>query len=156
MILSPREIKLVLRTLLRPSDSIRPMDVRFCSVVRAHSPQSATRLEQNTARLDNEDTCGRLNRLTAHYFGYWSLAMGLVMRLCRYLCLYALRPTLYTKSDSDHASNLSPYRLIVHHLYALISLPASQAVFWRRCHRQMQERYEVARVKTDGQFGRTS
>ena len=29
-------------------------------------------------------------------------------------------------------------------------------MFWRRCHRQMQERYEVARVKTDGQFGRTS
>ena len=27
------------------------------------------------------------------------------------------------------------------------------AVFWRRCRRQMQERYEVARVKTDSQFG---
>ena len=50
------------------------------------------------------------------------------MRLCRYLCLYALRHTLYTKSDSDHASNLSPYRLIVHHLYALISLPAKGSV----------------------------
>ena len=42
--------------------------------------------------------------------------------------LYALRFTLYTKSDSDHASNLSPYRLIVHHLYALISLPAKGSV----------------------------
>ena len=76
MILSPREIKLVLRTLLRPSDSIRPMDVRFCSVVLAQLYQSATRLEQNTARLDNEYTCGRLNRLTAHYFGYELLAIG--------------------------------------------------------------------------------
>ena len=38
--------------------------------------QSATRLEQNTARLDNEYTCGRLNRLTAHYFGYELLAIG--------------------------------------------------------------------------------
>ena len=35
MILSPREIKLVLRTLLRPSDSIRPTDFRFCFVVQA-------------------------------------------------------------------------------------------------------------------------
>ena len=42
--------------------------------------------------------------------------------------LYALRFTLYTKSDSDHASNLSPYRLIVNHLYALISLPAKGSV----------------------------
>ena len=41
-----REIKLVLRTLLRP------MDVRFCFVVRAQLYQGATRLEQNTARLD--------------------------------------------------------------------------------------------------------
>ena len=39
-----------------------------------------------------------------------------------------LRSTLYTKSDSDHASKLSPYRLIVHHLYALISLPAKGSV----------------------------
>ena len=99
--------------------------------------QSATRLEQNTARLDNEYTCGRLNRLTAHYFGYellaigyWLLAIDLSMELCRYLCLYALRHTLYTKSDSDsdHASNLSPYRLIDHQLYALISLPAKDSV----------------------------
>ena len=76
-----------------------------------------------------------LNRLTAHYFGYellvigyWLLAIDWGMGLCRYLCLYALRHTLYTKSDSDHASNLSPYRLIVHHLYALISLPAKGSV----------------------------
>ena len=54
-----------------------------------------TNLEQNTAKLDNEYTCGRLNRLTAHYFGYWLLAIGLVMRLCRYLYLYTLRHTLY-------------------------------------------------------------
>ena len=93
--------------------------IGFAPLCEHNSPQSATRLEQNTAKLDHEYTCGRLNRLTAHYFGYellaigyWLLAIGLVMRLCRYLCLYALRPTLYTKSDSDHASNLSPYRLI--------------------------------------------
>ena len=121
MILSPREIKLVLQTLLRPSDSIRPMDVRFCSVVQAQLYQGATRLEQNTAKLDNEYTCGRLNRLTAHYFGYELLAIGywLLAWLCgsAAICastLYAIRSTLYTKSDSDHASNLSPYRLIVH------------------------------------------
>ena len=41
---------------------------------------------------------------------YWPLVIGLVMRLCRYLCLYTLRPMLYTKSDSDHASK--PYHLI--------------------------------------------
>ena len=121
MILSPREIKLVLQTLLRPSDSIRPMDVRFCSVVRAQLYQGATRLEQNTARLDNEYTCGRLNRLTAHYFGYELLAIGHWLWVIGYWLGYAalpisvpLRSTLYTKSDSDHASKLSPYRLIVH------------------------------------------
>ena len=59
---------------------------------------------------------------------YWPLVIGLVMRLCRYLCLYTLRPMLYTKSDSDYASNLSPYRLIDHQLYALISLPAKGSV----------------------------
>ena len=119
MILSPKEIKLVLRTLLRPSDSIRPMDVRFCFVVQAQLSNPLRVLSKTQPRLDDEYTCGRLNRLTAHYFGYelWAigyclLAIGLVMRLCRYLCLYALRPTLYTKSDSDHASKLSPYSRI--------------------------------------------
>ena len=43
--------------------------------------------------------------------------MNLVMRRRRYPCLYTLlptlyvlplRPTLYTISDGDHASNLSP------------------------------------------------
>ena len=48
MILSPREIKLVLRTLLRPSDSIRPMDVRFCSVVLKHNSTKALRVLSKT------------------------------------------------------------------------------------------------------------
>ena len=39
----------VLRTLRCPSESIRPMDVRFCFVVLSTTTQSATRLEQNTA-----------------------------------------------------------------------------------------------------------
>ena len=93
--------------------------IGFASLCCSTTLQSATRLEQNTARLDNEYTCGRLNRLTAHYFGYELLAIGywLLAWLCGLadICaftLYALRPTLYTKSDSDHASNLSPYSRI--------------------------------------------
>ena len=39
----------VLRTLQCPSESIRPMDIRFCCVVPCITLQSATRLEQNTA-----------------------------------------------------------------------------------------------------------
>ena len=43
-----------------PSESIRPMDVRFCCVVPGTTPQSATRLEQNTAM-----------RLKLLVMGYW-------------------------------------------------------------------------------------
>ena len=53
------------------------------------------------------------------------------------------------------ASNLSPYRLI-----ASSPLTSNLITCQRQCFdadaKQMQERYEVARVKTDGQFGRTS
>ena len=77
--------------------------IGFAPLCEHNSPQSATRLEQNTARLDNEYTCGRLNRLTAHYFGYELLAIGYWLLVigyrlgygaCQYLCLYALRFTL--------------------------------------------------------------
>ena len=71
--------------------------IGFAPLCEHNSPQSATRLEQNTARLDNEYTCGRLNRLTAHYFGYELLAIGywLLAWLCGFadICastLYAL------------------------------------------------------------------
>ena len=72
-----RSILLLTTTiLLCPSESISPVGIGFCFVVLAQLYQGATRLEQNTARLDNEYTCGRLNRLTAHYFGYELLAIG--------------------------------------------------------------------------------
>ena len=92
--------------------------------------------------------------------GYWLWVMSdwwLAIwygRHCRYPCLYTLHPTpyvlplhptLYTISANAPASNLSPYRLIV-----------CQRQCFDADAKQMQERYEVARVKTDGQFGRTS
>ena len=71
------------------------------------------------------------NAALNRYFN--SQFMNLVMRHCRYPCLYTLHFTLYTKSDSNYAvtlytlrftllaptplslaSNLSPYRLIAH------------------------------------------
>ena len=71
--------------------------------------------------------------LAAEVMGYWLWAIGyrLGYAACRYPCLSPLT-----------------FRLIAH------SLP--KAVFWRRCRRQMQKRYDVARVKTDGLFGRIS
>ncbi|MEE0922275.1 MAG: hypothetical protein U0L47_07265 [Paludibacteraceae bacterium] len=45
--------------------------------------------------------------------GYWVLAIGdWLLNMggkAAYPCLYTLHPTLYTKSDSDHAS--TPYTL---------------------------------------------
>ena len=46
---SPPKAYNVLRTFHSPSESISPMDVRFCFVVLGTTPQSATRLEQNIA-----------------------------------------------------------------------------------------------------------
>ena len=79
------------------------------------------RLEQNTAKLDNEYTCGRLNRLTAHYFGYELLAIGywLLAWLCGFadICastLYALRFTLKATATTPLSfrliANSSPLR----------------------------------------------
>ena len=70
--------------------------------------------------------------------GYWWLAIE-YGRHCRYPCPYTLRFTstpytlrftLLAPAPLSLASNLSPYRLIAH------CLP--EAVFWRRCHWQMQ------------------
>ena len=49
---------------------------RFCFVVLAQLPNPLRVLSKTQPRLDDEYTCGRLNRLTDHYFGYWLLAMG--------------------------------------------------------------------------------
>ena len=54
-----------LRTIYRPSESISPMDIRFCFVVQSTTPQSATRLEQNTAM-----------RLKLWAIGYGILVIG--------------------------------------------------------------------------------
>ena len=143
---SPPTFYNVLRTFHRPSECISPTGFGFCYVVlsKAQLPNPLRVLSKTQPRLDDEYTCGRLNRLTDHYFGYGLLVIGygqehvalpLFMPLTFRLiasCLIASSPLI---------SNLSP---------------CLQAVFWRRCHRQMQERYEVARVKTNGQFGRTS
>ena len=114
MILSPREVKLVLRTLLRPSDSIRPMDVMFCFVVLAQLSNPLRVLSKTQPGwIMNIPAVGLIGSLPIILaMNYWPLVIGLVMRLCRYLCLYTLRFTLYTKSDSDHASKLSPYSRI--------------------------------------------
>ena len=91
MILSPREIKLVLRTLLRPSDSIRPMDVRFCFVVQAQL--------SNPLRVLSKTQPGWIMNIPAVgligsppiilAMNYWPLVMGygLEYAACRYPCL---------------------------------------------------------------------
>ena len=56
--------------------------------------------------------------------------------------------------SQNHFSWSYSHRMIILGTTLAHSLP--EAVFWRSCHRRMQERYKVARVKTDGQFGRTS
>ena len=50
---------------------------------------------------------------------------------------------------------LEPYKILTEWSFLEQSLAHSlpEAVFWRRCYRQMQERYEVARVKTEEEFG---
>ena len=53
--------------------------------------------------------------------------------------------------QQNHFSWNYSHRIIILGTIPCLLLP--KAVFWRRCHRQMQERYEVARVKTEGQFG---
>ena len=73
--------------------------------------------------------------------GNWWLAIG--------YGIWAAKPhirafTLYTLSFTLLAPAPLPltFRLIA-------SFTCLLAVFWRRCRRQMQERYEVARVKTE-------
>ena len=96
--------------------------------------------------------------------GYWRLDMGYRLLVIGYWiwaakphiraftlytdspCLYTRHSTLYTISASAPASNLSPYSLI----------PCQRQCFDADAIGRCSERYEVARVKTDGQFGRTS
>ena len=105
--------------------------------------------------------------------GYWVLAIGdwlldmggKAAYPCLYtlhLTLYALHPTLYTDSPAFtlKATATTPltFRLIAvshHHLYALISLPAKGSVLTQMPQADA-EALRVARVKTNGQFGRTS
>ena len=113
-LISLRAISFVLRTLLRPSESISPTGFGFCCVVRAQLPNPLRILSKTQPRLDDEYTCGRLNRLTDHYFGYGLLVIGygLEYAACRYPCL-----SPYSRITSSH-----------HHLYALISLPDKGSV----------------------------
>ena len=71
--------------------------------------------------------------------GDWLLDMGGIAAI-RASTLYTLHFTLYTISDSDPV-----YHLII-----------CQRQCFDADAKQMQEQYEVTRVKTDGQFGRTS
>ncbi len=66
----------VLRTFHSPSESISPVGSGFCFVVQAQLPNPLCVLSKTQPRLDDEYTCGRLDRLTAYYSGYWSLAIG--------------------------------------------------------------------------------
>ena len=142
---SPPKDYNVLRTFHSPSESISPMGFRFCFVVLAQLSNPLRVLSKTQPRLDDEYTCGRLNRLTAHYFGYWSLAMG--YRLWAGVCGVPL--------SVPFASNLSPHRLIAHHLYALFSLPTKGSVLTQMPQADAWA-IRVSRVKTDGLFGRTS
>ena len=118
MILSPREIKLVLRTLLRPSDSIRPTDFRFCFVVPAQLPNPLRVLSKTQPGwIMNIPAVGLIGSPPIILaIGHWLWVIG-------YGLGGAASPLFMPL-----ASNLSPYRLIVHHLYALISLPAKGSV----------------------------
>ena len=86
----------------------------FASLCKHNSPiRYASWAKHSQGWMMNIPAVGLIGSLTIILaMGYWLLAIDWGMGLCRYLCLYALRPTLYTKSDSDHASNLSPHRLI--------------------------------------------
>ena len=95
----------VLRTFQCPSECISPAGVGFCCVVlsKAQLPNPLRVLSKTQPSLDDEYTCGRLNRLTDHYFGYgllvigyWLLAIGywLEYAVYRYPCLSPLNSRL--------------------------------------------------------------
>ena len=88
---SPPKFYNVLRTFQSPSECISPTGVRFCSVVlsKAQLPNPLRVLSKTQPRLDDEYTCGRLNGLTDHYFGYglWAIGYGLEYAVYRYPCL---------------------------------------------------------------------
>ena len=75
---SPPTFYNVLRTFHRPSECISPTGFGFCYVVlsKAQLPNPLRVLSKTQPRLDDEYTCGRLNRLTDHYFGYGLLVIG--------------------------------------------------------------------------------
>ena len=110
-----------LRTIYRPSESISPKDFRFCFVVKAQLPNPLRVLSKTQPR---GWSYGLLvigyGILAIGYerfvIGNWLLAIGdWLLNLggkAAYPCLYTLHSTLYTKSDSDHALSLIPYRLI--------------------------------------------
>ena len=77
-------------------------------------------------------------------------------RFARTFTLSRLSAIGFTKIvfQQNHFSRSYSRRMIILGTIPYTLLP--KVVFWRRCHRQMQERYKVARVKTDSQFGRTS
>ena len=78
------------------------------------------------------------------------------LRFARTSTLSHLSAIGFTKIvfQQNHFSRSYSHRMIILGTIPCPLLP--KAVFWRRCQRQMQERYKVARVKTDSQFGRTS
>ena len=100
---SPPKDYNVLRTFHSPSESISPAGFGFCCVVlKAQLPNPLRVLGKTQPRLDDEYTCGILNRLTDHYFGYGLLVIG--YWLWTGVCGVPL--------SVPFASNLSPYRLI--------------------------------------------
>ena len=125
-----------LRTIYRPSESISPMDIRFCFVVPAQLYQSATRLEQNTAT--------RLN-LWAIGYGWWAMGDGL---LVIGYWIWAAKPHIRTFTlYALHYKRQRPR--LIHH--SLSPIPCQRQCFDADA-KQMQERYEVARVKTSEEF----
>ena len=106
----------VLRTFHSPSEYISPAGVRFCFVVPAQLYQSATRLEQNTAKgwMMNIPAVGLIGPPTIILaMNYWPLVIGygLEYAVCRYPCLSPLTFRLIVScliASSPLISNLIP------------------------------------------------
>ena len=163
----------VLRTFHSPSESIRPMGVRFCCVVLSK------------AQLPNPLHVLSKTQPLAEVIADWLLDMGYGLLViggkAAYPCLYTLHPTLYTDSpclytlhptlytDSPCLYTLhptlytdSPCLYTLHPTLYTISdgdYAFNPSPAFRQCFdaatKQMQQRYIVSRVKTDVVFGRT-
>ena len=110
-----------LRTIYRPSESISPMGFGFCFVVPAQLSNPLRVLSKTQPPGWSYGQLAMGYRILA--IGDWQLAIGDWLERCAaYPCLSPLTSRLIASSSA-------------------------KAVFWRRCHRQMQERYKYRESK---------